>query len=68
MVVRSLFHLIYPCQMAIKDIGAVEALLDRRLRARAEITYHDTLVVRKSVPIFVILSSELFLMIFTRHD
>lgn len=44
--------------MSLENIRAVEGLFCRGSRPRAETTYHRTLVVGKSVAIFVVFSCE----------
>lgn len=45
-------------KMPLEDIGAIKALLRRRSRAWAETANHGSLVMRQSVPVFVVLACE----------
>lgn len=54
--------------MALKDIGAIEALLGRAATARTEAADHGTFVVSQGVPVLVVFASKPLEMVFARGN
>lgn len=54
--------------MSLEDICPIEALFRCRARAGTKVANHGALVVRQSVPVFVILAREAFRVVLAGYD
>jgi hypothetical protein len=63
-----LLYTVHRCEMALEDIGAVEALLRCRAASWAKSTHHGALVVGQGVPVLVVFSREALDVVFARSD